>query len=147
MQFTLIRPRPLNFHLGLLAGVFWMVTRAGFVNRQLGLLLGIAFVLFYCWLTGGRPPILRATILVTVLCLAELSFRPALPVNVLATAAVLVLAIDPSSLFQAGTQLSFVAVLGLLRCHGLFAVPSEPHRCRQPVLWWGYCQTHTTYTG
>jgi competence protein ComEC len=123
-----------GLHLGLLAGVFWMVTRAGFVNRQLGLLLGIAFVLFYCWLTGGRPPIMRATILVTVLCLAELSFRPTLPVNVLATAAVLVLAIDPSSLFQAGTQLSFVAVLGLLRCHGMFAVPSEPRDPLEKLL-------------
>ncbi len=115
-----------GLHLGLLAGVFWLAIRSGLVNRQRGLLTCIAFVLFYCWLTGGRPPIMRATILVTVFCLSELSFRPVLPVNVLATAAVLVLTIDPSSLFQVGTQLSFLAVLGLVRCRGLSAMPGEP---------------------
>ena len=115
-----------GLHLGLLAGVFWLAIRSGLVDRQRGLLSCIAFVLFYCWLTGGRPPIMRATILATVFCLSELSFRPVLPVNGLATAAVLVLAIDPSSLFQVGTQLSFLAVLGLVRCRGLFAMPAEP---------------------
>ena len=109
-----------GLHVGVLAGLFWFITRAGLVNQRLGLSLAIAFVLFYCWLTGARPSIMRASILVTVLCLAELSFRPALPINTLATAAVLVFLSDPSSLFQPGTQLSFVAVLGLVRCRGLF---------------------------
>ncbi len=115
-----------GLHVGVLAGLFWLVTRAGWVDRRLGLSLAIAFVFFYCWLTGGHPPIMRASILVTVLCLSELCSRPALPVNTLATAALLVLLLDPSSLFQAGTQLSFVAVLGLVRCRRVLLPNAEP---------------------
>jgi len=115
-----------GLHVGILAGLLWIVVRMGWMPRLPGLLLLIVLVVFYCWLTGGRPSIQRATVLVCLLCLAELLFRPVLPVNCLATAAVVILLLDPSSLFQAGTQLSFIAVLALIHAPDRFV--------RRPVL-------------
>ena len=70
----------------------------------------IALILLYVMITGARPPAVRAGVLVTVTSLAFMLRRPCSRMNALALAALLVLAMNPTSLFNTGTQLSFLAV-------------------------------------
>src|SRR4029079_19211436 len=51
--------------------------------------------------------------------------RPAVGFNTLSLAGIIVLAQNPPSLFQAGTQLSFLAVAAMIHFHPLYAARSS----------------------
>ena len=86
----------------------------------------MALVTVYALVTDARPPVLRAAILIIVACGARLSGRQLHGFNTLALAALIVLAINPTHLFQAGTQLSFLAVATLACTSRLWIFPAEP---------------------
>ena len=65
-------------------------------------------------LTGASPPVVRASTMFAVHEVLALSGRSSPSLNVLGTAALAMLAADPSVLFDAGFQLSFLAVLAIL---------------------------------
>jgi competence protein ComEC len=105
---------------GLHMGIVAMMLRV--VATSLGL-RGIAQILFvggFCLLfvavTGGRPPVLRAAMLVAVVMTAAAFDRQSLPLNSLAAAAVVLMLINPTDLTRVGVQLSFVAVATLVSC-------------------------------
>jgi len=105
---------------GLHMGIVAMMLRV--VAASLGL-RGIAQILFvggFCLLfvavTGGRPPVLRAAMLVAVVMTAAAFDRQSLPLNSLAAAAVVLMLINPTDLGRVGVQLSFVAVATLVSC-------------------------------
>jgi competence protein ComEC len=76
----------------------------------------VAVSVFYSLITGGRPPVLRASILVGMVVLSTMMRRPSMPINTLSFAAVILLAWKPSLLFNVGVQLSFLAVATLMLC-------------------------------
>ena len=73
----------------------------------------LAGIFFYMILTGAQPPVVRATIMATVLILGEWLERDADIYNSLGVAAVIILLWQPLQLFQLGFQLSFAAMLGI----------------------------------
>ncbi len=75
-----------------------------------------AVSVFYAMITGGRPPVLRAAILVGLLVLSMVTRRPSQAINTLSLAAVMLLAWKPILLFNVGVQLSFLAVATLMLC-------------------------------
>jgi competence protein ComEC len=99
-----------GLHVGILASLFFVLARMGILPRRLAIVSAAVFVVSYALLTEMRPPVVRATVLVLVTCGAWLLQRRALTFNALALAGIIVLAINPADLFQAGTQLSFLAV-------------------------------------
>ena len=70
-------------------------------------------VIAYAMIAGGRPPVMRATILVLMGLGALVAGRLSSVKALLATAALVVLAYNPSELFRGGTQLSFLCVTAL----------------------------------
>jgi competence protein ComEC len=70
-------------------------------------------IFFYMILTGAQPPVVRATIMATVIILGELFERDADLYNSLGVAALIILLWQPLQLFQLGFQLSFAAMLGI----------------------------------
>jgi len=102
-----------GLHVGILACCFFAIFRCGWLSRNACLLLTIGFVVFYAWLVEFRPPVVRASILIVLFCAARMLGRSGLSYNVLALAALLVLAINPTDLFALGTQLSFLAVAAI----------------------------------
>lgn len=72
--------------------------------------------LLYASMTGFRPPVMRASILVAVFVLSMLLRRTSRPINTLAFAALVLLAWNPVLILSVGVQLSFVAVATLLLC-------------------------------
>lgn len=103
-----------GLHVGILAVGFWLIYRTGILPRRLSLLLAMAATGLYAVLTDFEPPVVRAAILVSTLCIARLVSRPMLGFNSLAFAGLAVLVYNPASLFLAGTQLSFLAVATMI---------------------------------
>ena len=108
-----------GLHLGILAGLLIFIALRLPIPEIVSLGAVALFVIFYMLATDARPPIVRATILVVIACIAHILYRRAVSLNTLAAAALLLLVINPSELFQLGTQLSFLAVASII----LFAVP------------------------
>lgn len=76
----------------------------------------IAVTVFYVAITGGRPPVLRAAILLATVILSTAMARPHHPLNSLSLAAILIAGWMPTAVFSVGMQLSFLAVATLLTC-------------------------------
>lgn len=76
----------------------------------------IVICLLYTAITGARPPVVRAAVLVVAVMLSIWIRRPSQPINTLSLAALLLIAYNPELLFSVGVQLSFLAVSTLLIC-------------------------------
>ncbi|MBT4723428.1 MAG: ComEC/Rec2 family competence protein [Planctomycetaceae bacterium] len=108
-----------GLHVGMLALVLTFPLR--FFPRWKGTVLTTTVLIIWAYavLTGGRPPVVRASILISTFCICNLSYRVVIPANTLALAGIIILAHNPSSLFQIGTQLSFLATAALFGCRSL----------------------------
>ena len=101
-------------NLSLLAGFIWFVGLIVGIPRRAGALLVMAVVVLYSLLVPAQSPIIRASIMVCVLCLAEISGRRGQLLHALALAALLVLLWRPAEIFNIGFQLSFMIVASLI---------------------------------
>jgi competence protein ComEC len=110
-----------GLHVGILAAVFFIALRTGLAPPRLTLIATMAITVAYAILTDAQPPVVRAAILVVAACLGLWSGRTAVGFNTLAGAGIFVLALNPSSLFLAGTQLSFLAVATMIAFQPLLA--------------------------
>lgn len=76
----------------------------------------LLFCLFYTLLTGGRPPVIRAAVLVTIFMTAVWLQRMNQPINTLSLAALILTLINPGNVLNVGVHLSFLAVLVFIIC-------------------------------
>jgi competence protein ComEC len=103
-----------GLHVGILVMLFWWPLRLrGYPHRGWLWAAGVCVVM-YALMTGSRPPVVRASTLIVLYCLARGTRRPPRAWNSLAAAGLVALALRPSGLFEAGTQLSFLAVATLI---------------------------------
>ncbi|CAG0963399.1 ComE operon protein 3 [Planctomycetaceae bacterium] len=70
--------------------------------------------LFYLFVTGMQPSVLRAVIMVLVYALGQILGRKPDALNVLGASALLGALIDPGAVIELGYQLSYLAVLGIV---------------------------------
>ena len=108
-----------GLHLAIVATIAAMLCRAlppvgPLANQSLHWSVVVAACLGYVALTGGRPPVIRACVLVALVLLSLAAGRPPRRINTLAIAAIILMLIDPASVFSVGVHLSFVAVGTLL---------------------------------
>jgi competence protein ComEC len=80
----------------------------------------IVCIWLYVFLVGMSASVVRSALMLTVYALLSLGHRDKMSVNTLAFAAIVMLLINPRSLFDIGFQLSFVAVLSILLFYPLF---------------------------
>jgi competence protein ComEC len=103
-----------GLHVGIIATSLLYLFSWTLMPRRLGAVVVAVAVVVYVLLSGAETPAVRAAILVLMLCAGQvLGLRP-LPMNSLAAAALVVLALNPADLFNIGAQLSFLSVAGLL---------------------------------
>lgn len=69
---------------------------------------------FYAFLTGFHAPVVRASVMASILLIGHLLKRTTHPLNSIAIAGIIILVANPLDLFQAGFQLSFSAVIGII---------------------------------
>jgi competence protein ComEC len=128
-------------HLSILCGFLWYASRGMPVGRRVRALGIGALAVLYAGVVGGRPPIVRAAVMVGMMCLGVVVRRQVHPVNSLAAAALVIIGMNPTHIFQVGTQISFVAVLILvILCQpvlsAVFYRPEDPlERLIKKPLW------------
>lgn len=83
------------------------------------LIIGIGLVLF-CMLTGGKPSVIRASLMAILYLIAPVMNRPVNIWNVIFAAALCLLIWNPNYLFDMGFQLSFTAVLSIVFFYNYF---------------------------
>jgi competence protein ComEC len=97
-------------HVAVLAAVFLFFLRICAVPRGASILLTILAVWFYAAVTGWQEPVLRSAAGMSMFGIGRYFFREGRLLNILAAIAILFLVVDPEQLFDAGFQLSFMAV-------------------------------------
>ncbi len=99
-----------------------VVVMAHWIALLLGLPLSwriiwvISVCALYTAITGGRPPVMRASILVATFMVSIWLRRQGQAINTLSLAAIILLILNPENAFSVGVQLSFLAVATLLVC-------------------------------
>lgn len=106
-----------GFHLAVLLGLIFALARLMRLSRQASAGLVLAGLALFLLAAQPRLPLLRSALMASAICLAILLGRSASSANLLAAAAMVLLAIKPGELFQPGFQLSFGIVAGLLALH------------------------------
>jgi competence protein ComEC len=102
-----------GFHVGVLAWLLLVSLRSGWTRRGPALVGVMAITGAYMLLTQAEPPVIRATLLVWIMCGGIWIGRPRVGLNSLALAGLIVLIVNPANLFNTGVQLSFLSVAGL----------------------------------
>ena len=119
-----------------LAGVFHVIAASGmnvtmvggflssvftlFLRRQTALITSILGILFYAFLAGMQPSIIRASIMGVLVFSAQILGRQVWGAYSLFLAAFMMLFVSPNLISDVGFQLSFAATLGLLYIRPLF---------------------------
>ena len=107
-----------GMHLGIFVGIVWWLGKmAGLTKRARAVVCIVATAVFLL-VVPPRAPTVRAAVIVWVYCLALILRRRTNPLNSLCLAAIILLLIRPTQLFEAGWQLSFAAVAGILALTG-----------------------------
>lgn len=102
-----------GFNIGFLAVILsWLLSLLS-VPRNVRNIGVLAAIWLYCLLVGWQAPVLRASVMATILVAGELLGRKPKLVNSLGLAALVILLADPNQLYDVGFQLSFLAVFGI----------------------------------
>ncbi|MCP4253464.1 MAG: DNA internalization-related competence protein ComEC/Rec2 [Candidatus Scalindua sp.] len=103
-----------GLHVGILVLSLHYLLRLFRLNTRYLAMVIILIVFFYAAITGMKPPILRAGIMVAMYYGAFIINRRWDLQNSIAAAVLIILLINPSDLFNVGFQLSVLAVLGII---------------------------------
>jgi len=103
-----------GMHLGILVGiVWWLCKTAGIMKRGRATICIIVTAVFLL-IVPPRAPTVRAAIISFVFCASFFFRRRPNSINTLSLAAIILLLMRPTNLFEAGWQLSFASVLGIV---------------------------------
>jgi len=102
-----------GMNVALLAfAVFWLARRLR-APQWAASLVTIALSLFYAAVAGMGVPIQRAVLMLSMYLLARTLYRERAALNATGFAALVVLVLSPQALFEAGFQLTFLALLAI----------------------------------
>lgn len=120
-----------GLHVGIISLIIYLFlypVRMYFPGSPVHWLLTVIFIWIYAAVTGLNTPVVRASILATFFILARISGRKGRSGDALLWAVLIVMIIDPFSLFTISFQLSFGAVSSILLFY-------SPIRNRLNRLW------------
>ena len=102
-----------GLHVGIIgAAVLALLKRLG-LNKTAAAVLSSGFLYIYCEFSGSHDSSLRAFIMFTIMVMSQCLLRSYDMLSSLSLAGIILLALCPARLFEAGFQLSFGAVAGL----------------------------------
>ena len=100
-----------GFHLAIVAGCIFWITRRLRLPRLPATLLTIFGSIAYALFTGFATPVQRSLWMVTLYLLGRLLYRERRPMNTIGFAALCLLAVSPRSLLDSGFQMTLLAVV------------------------------------
>lgn len=101
-------------HIALLLALVYGLGRLIKLRKRTSLIMGILVACMYCGVVGGDAPVVRATMMSILMCMAYVKGRLYQAKQALCICAILCLIYDPFSIFDVSFQLSFGATYGLL---------------------------------
>lgn len=101
-----------GLHTGFIVLILFVLLQR--IHIKWRIVISIIGLFLFVFLTGAAPPVVRASLMVTVYFLSILLNRHTSRYNAIAIAALVLLVINPNELFQPGFQLSFVAALSII---------------------------------
>ena len=101
-------------HIALLLALVYGLGRLIKLKKRTSLIMGILLAIMYCGVVGGDAPVVRATMMSILMCIAYVKGRLYQAKQALCICAILCLVYDPFSIFDVSFQLSFGATYGLL---------------------------------
>lgn len=101
-------------HIALLLALVYGLGRLIKLRKRTSLIMGILVACMYCGVVGGDAPVVRATMMSILMCMAYVKGRLYQAKQALCICAILCLSYDPFSIFDVSFQLSFGATYGLL---------------------------------
>ncbi len=103
-----------GLQVGLIGAILLFILGAFGVPRKINFIVTGMMLVFYSFLTGANPPIMRATIMFLIFAAGYLIERESDPINSLAIAGLLILSFNPNALFDPSFQLSFASILSTM---------------------------------
>jgi competence protein ComEC len=104
-----------GLHLSIITGILVSIGTLAFGKKYyIYIWFTLLIIWLYAFLTGLRPPIVRGTIMGSMFLFAELLGRQRNAATALAFAAAIMIGLNPLILWDAGFQLSFLAMTGLV---------------------------------
>jgi len=108
-----------GLHVGIIA-VILFVCLGSIKSRTMKLILFVLCIWLFILFTGATPPGIRAGIFASLFALLKYSQNRVNPLNVLGMTGIIVLLIEPLSLFSASFQMSFASVFGIIVFYQFF---------------------------
>jgi competence protein ComEC len=103
-----------GLNIALVAGIFLVIFKFFGVRKKLNLALTSLAIVFYCFVAGSSPPVVRATIVFVIASFGYIINRESDILNSLSLAAFLILLANPKELFDPSFQLSFGSVISIV---------------------------------
>ncbi|HEX9937143.1 MAG TPA: DNA internalization-related competence protein ComEC/Rec2 [Longimicrobium sp.] len=101
-------------HVALVAAVLVLLGRVLRLRRDPTIWLTIALITLYLAMIGAPPSAVRSGIMTALALLTAVLQRPSAPFGIVAAAALVILALEPMTALDAGFQLSYAGVLGIM---------------------------------
>ena len=135
-----------GYNCGVIIGIFGFLMQRLSTHRTATHVLLIALVWGFTLVAGAGPSIVRAAVMVTVFLIAYLLWRAYDLINIVLFSAMIILAVNPLSLFDIGFQLSFAAVLSLILILPLIEPPVRRWLWRKSAVPRGRLEKWTLWT-
>lgn len=103
-----------GLNIALIAGIFIFIFRLFGIKKKLNPALTSLALVFYCFVAGASPPVVRATVMFVIASLGYIIGRESDILNSLAIAAFMILLGNPNELFDPSFQLSFASIFGIV---------------------------------
>lgn len=103
-----------GFNVGIVAFIILLILKIIKIPRKPRYLIAMLLLIVYCILTGSSAPVVRATVMATILFCAFFFERETDICNSLAIATLIILAVNPWQLFEISFQLSFLSVVSIV---------------------------------
>lgn len=105
-----------GLNVALIYGIWWWIASLIRFPYNLSIIIGALCVIFYTFMTGFPPSILRASIMLLFILLGKIIDRNANSLALIFFVGFLMLLISPKMIFDVGFQLSFIVTIGLVIC-------------------------------
>ena len=105
-----------GLNVALIFGIWWWIATLFRFPYNLSIATGAIFVVFYTFMTGFPPSILRASLMLLFVLFGKLIDREANSIALISFVAFLILLFSPKMIFDIGFQLSFIVTIGLVLC-------------------------------
>ncbi len=119
-----------GLHVGIIYFALRVILKIFRIPKNASIILSVAFLALFTILAGGRPSVLRAAAMFSILAFGEMLKRKISVFNLLGLSCLAILIVCPNQVFDLGFVFSYAAVLSIVTLapvfYGIFYVGAVP---------------------